>query len=145
MARSAPEHEGVSRRVRVFVTCFLAVFLSCGILGIEAWPLTGFKLFSQVRADGQPGWEAMAVDGSGKERLIDFASLGRAFRGGLGIMRGLPAVPPDRRLATCRAWLGALQQRDGDGIAGVRIYRTVWAVPRRGGGPVDRTLYIECR
>jgi hypothetical protein len=145
MARSAPEHEGVSRRVRVFVVCFLALFLSCGLLGIEAWPLTGFKLFSQVRADGQPGWEAVSVDGSGEERLIDFASLGRAYRGGLGIMRGLPALPPDRRVATCQAWLAAVRQRDGEGVAGVRIYQTVWTVPVPGGRPASRALYVECR
>ncbi|MDQ4098050.1 MAG: hypothetical protein M3144_09310, partial [Actinomycetota bacterium] len=76
MARSAPDHEGVSRPVRVFVVCFLGLFLSCGFLGIEAWPLTGFKLFSHVRGDGLPGWEAVSVGGAGRERLIDFASLG---------------------------------------------------------------------
>ena len=43
------------RGIRVFVWIFLAAFMICGAAGIEAWPLTGFRLFSHLRTSARPG------------------------------------------------------------------------------------------
>src|ERR671933_442030 len=101
MARSAPEDQGVTRWVRVFVLGFLAVFTACGLFGVEAWPLPGFHLFSHLRHDRISGWDAVWVEPGVGERRIDFTSLGPAYRGGIAVLRGFPALSAERRMAAC--------------------------------------------
>ncbi len=129
----------------MFVLTFLALFVVCGLFGIEAWPLTGFELFSHPRHDRIPGWEARAVDGSGAEQLIDFTALGRAYRGGLAVMRGFPRLSYEQRLEACRAWLAAARRGQGSGVVAVRVYHTLWRLPSGARGQAKPTLVTECR
>src|SRR6478735_5308554 len=43
--------ERVPAWVRGFVALFLIAFLLCGVFAIEAWPLTGWKLFSPTQRE----------------------------------------------------------------------------------------------
>ena len=56
LARSEPAQpadgpERVQPWARPFVTTLLGAFVLCGLFGIEAWPLSGFRLFSAPRSD----------------------------------------------------------------------------------------------
>jgi hypothetical protein len=47
--RHAVEHPSPPAWTRRFVAVFLAAFVVCGIFGLEAWPLTGWRLFADAR------------------------------------------------------------------------------------------------
>lgn len=63
----------VSPRIRWFVRTFLLIFVVCGMARIEAWPLTGWRLFSHVRKPVQTSWRAVVVAPSGSEHGMAFA------------------------------------------------------------------------
>jgi hypothetical protein len=135
-----------SRGVRVFVAAFLAAFLVCGLFGLELWPLTGWRLFSQLRADHQVAWRATAVAARG-ETQIRFAELPRAYRNFPLVMRTFSELPRSEQTAACRAWLDAARREQPETSA-VRIYRIDWYLSHRHGsrdGPPPRsTLLLAC-
>ena len=63
------------RWARWFVGAYLALFLVCGLVGLEAWPLTGWRLFADARQARQPGFQAVTVDRAGRETTVPFADL----------------------------------------------------------------------
>lgn len=130
---------------RLFVVLFLAAFTVCGAAGIEAWPFTGWRLFSNVRTDEQAAWRAVAVDGGGREEQIRFAELPRGYRNFVLVMNAYPSLPEAERDAICRTWADALRRR-GDDVAGIRIYRIRWKLSQRrfGGADPTRSLRYTC-
>jgi hypothetical protein len=123
-----------SRPARVAVGAFLAVLLTCGLFGLEFWPFSGFKLFSQLRTDRQVRWE-LTADG----RPVDFSTLPRGYRQGAHVLPTLARGSASRREAACRAWssvsTGALQ-----------VYRVV-ATSAGPGKPFverERVLVFDC-
>jgi hypothetical protein len=134
------------RGVRVFVAMFLSTFTVCGLLGFELWPLTGWRLFSQLRTDHQVGWRATVV-GEGGESQIAFSQLPRAYRNFPLVMRTFAGLPLAEQTAACRAWLDAAQH-ERPGASEVRIYRVDWYLSHRHGsrdGPPPRaTLLLVC-
>lgn len=120
----------IGSRTRAFVGLLLVGVVACGLTGVEAWPLTGWKLFSEVRHETQVGWSARRIDDAGREEPIDFAVLGRGYTGSLQVMGRFPEMTVSGRDEVCRTWLRALRGRtDESGSAvGVRVYRTVSAL-----------------
>jgi hypothetical protein len=136
----------VPRWTRRFVAAYLAAFLLCGLVGVEAWPLTGWRLFADARPARQPGFQAVTVDPAGRETPIPFAALPAGFHGNVQVLKGFAGLPDDRKLAVCRAWADAVGARGGQ-VAAVRIYRTVTDVAARvgrRGAPPDRSLRWTC-
>jgi hypothetical protein len=135
-----------SRGVRAFVVVFLSAFLLCGLFGFELWPLTGWRLFSELRTDRQVTWRATVVAEDG-ETQIAFAELPRAYRNFPLVMRTFSSLPPAEQAAACRAWLGAAR-REHPRASAVRIYRVDWYLSHRHGsreGPPPRsTLLLAC-
>jgi hypothetical protein len=133
-----------SRGVRGFVAVFLSAFLLCGLLGLELWPLTGWRLFSELRTDRQVTWRATVV-AAGEETQIAFAELPRAYRNFPLVMRTFADMPAGRQAATCRAWLDAARREDADATE-VRIYRVDWYLSHRHGsrdGPPPRSTLLR--
>ena len=108
---------------RGFVAIYLIAFLLCGAFAIEAWPLTGWRLFSHPRRANLYGWRAYTFDARGRETAIDFARFPRADRHLPLIMQTYGKLPPAREDAVCRAW-AARMRSFGVQVSGVRIYRT---------------------
>jgi hypothetical protein len=132
---------------RRFVAAYLAAFLLCGLLGVEAWPLTGWRLFADARQARQPGWQAVTVDAAGRETPIPFPDLPVGYHGNVQVLKGFPALPARRKLAVCQAWADAVRARGGQ-VAAVRVYQTVTDVSARAGdrgAPPSRTLRWTCR
>ncbi|MGH3029525.1 MAG: hypothetical protein ACRDNE_01930 [Gaiellaceae bacterium] len=146
-AERRPNGERPSFRVRAFVAAFLVAFAVCGMLGIEAWPLTGWRLFSQLRTDHQVTWRAVAVEADGREEPLRFAELPRGYRNFPLVMRTFASLPSREQAATCRAWLAAAKREMGTATA-VRIYRVDWYLSyRRGsrdGPPPASKLFLTC-
>jgi hypothetical protein len=134
------------RRVRAFVVAFLGAFLLCGLFGLELWPLTGWRLFSQLRTDHQVSWQATAVREAG-ETQVRFAELPRTHRNFPLVMRTYSELPRAQQIEACRLWLEAAQGQLPDATA-MRIYRIDWYLSH-GHGPEDgppptKTLLMTC-
>ena len=135
------------RWARWFVGAFLALFVVCGVAGLEAWPLTGWRLFADARQARQPGFQAVTVDRAGRETPIPFRDLPVGYHGDVQVLKSFGGLPRDRQAAVCQAWAEAVRTRGGE-VAEVRIYQTVTDVSRRvgdRGAPPDRTLRFTCR
>ena len=115
---------------RVFVWCFLAAFAVAGAVGIEAWPFSGFRLFSHVRTGEVAGWEVAAVDAAGAERPVRLE--GQSW---LHVAAGMAELPERQRREVCWAW--------APGAPEVRVYRT-WTPLDGDGGPPRRELRASC-
>jgi hypothetical protein len=112
----------------------------CALTGTEAWPLSGWKLFSQVRRADQGGWAATAVV-DGAEQPFPFARLPRAYHGAEHVLAEFPGMSADRRRAVCGAWADAMRPRPSE----IRVYRTVAHTTLDGAPPtVTRTLFTSC-
>jgi hypothetical protein len=135
-----------SRGVRVFVAVFLAAFVVCGLFGLELWPLTGWRLFSQLRTDHQVAWRATAVGEDGEKQIL-FTELPRAYGNFPLVMRTFSELTPAEQTAACRVWLDAARH-ERPGTRTVRLYRIDWYLSHRHGprdGPPPRfTLLLAC-
>lgn len=137
----------VSPRVRWFVRTVLALFVICGLARIEAWPLTGWRLFSHVRKPVQTSWRAVVVSSTGTESGMGFADA--AYRGTPHVLDGFPSSTAAQRDAVCSVWLAELR-REGRDVASIHIERVIVDHSRRDGrrrapGFVARDPRYECR
>ena len=115
---------GPSASTRVTVVVFLLALVTCGVLEIEAWPFSGFKLFSQARTGTEVRWELVAVDQTGAEGPVDLSAMGRGFRQSRHQLRDLAEASGAERAAACDGWFGAAAGA-GDPVA-FRVYRSVY-------------------
>ncbi|HEX7277908.1 MAG TPA: hypothetical protein VF244_11080 [Acidimicrobiales bacterium] len=111
---------------RAFVAVFLTAFVACGLLQVEAWPLSGFQLFSRLRTDQVESWQVTAVTADGAETPIQSAHKGR-----LHVLKGFGDLAPDGRQAVCRVWASEL---DSD-VVEIKIFATTGS---------DRRLRYVC-
>lgn len=137
-----------ARWARPFAYAFLAALITTSAAGVEQWPFTGWRLFSGVRTGVTAGWQVVTVDPvDDAETTVDFAALGRGFRGASWRLADFPAMTATGRDAVCRAWADAVTAATGEEIAAVRVYRTRRAVATDADRPSpapSRTLRYEC-
>ena len=133
--------------VRWFVLILLSAFALCGAMGIEAWPLTGWRLFSHLRTSHVETWRAVTVDGRGRESPLAFSRLPPPYVGSGLIVRRLSSLSERQRAGLCAAWLSAAVRLRRE-VAAVRIYRLEWELePRHAGRPARsavRALEYAC-
>ncbi len=145
-AASAGE-ERVPARIRAFVWLFLAAFALCGFAKIEAWPLTGWRLFSELRHERTISWRAMGVSGSGAEARFSFGDLPAGYHWGANLLSAFASMPASEQTAVCDAWTHAARGRGLD-VAAIRVYRLERVVSDRvgsRGAPEEAaTLMFTC-
>jgi hypothetical protein len=144
--RHAVEHPSPPAWTRRFVAVFLAAFVVCGTFGLEAWPLTGWRLFADARQPVQVAWQAVTVDPAGRETPVPFGDLPAGFHGNVQVLKGFAGLPAGEQAAVCRAWADAMRARGGR-VEAVRVYRTVTDLSRRvgeRGTPPARELRWTC-
>jgi hypothetical protein len=127
---------------RRFVYGFLAVLVVCGLAGIEAWPFSGFKLFSALRDDERVSWQIMGVDRAGDESTIVLSELPVAYRNTTTLLREFDDMSPDERDEVCEAWSRPRRER-GEPLVRVRIYRKTTILGAET-PPPERQLMWEC-
>ncbi len=141
------EHRRAPRFARPFAVTYIAAVIACGVLTIEAWPLTGWQLFSHVRSDEQVGWKAVAVDGAGRAHDYPLARLGDGYRGFPFVVGELSSRPAGERATICRAWVRGARELIGVDASAVRIYELRWRLSERRGSraaPPQRRLRYVC-
>lgn len=138
--------DDVPRWTRPFVATFLAAFLLVALVGVDAWPLTGWRLFSHLRSSHQTTWNAATVDAAGAEHPVRFARF-PAMRGFSLLAAQLPRLSPPRRVAVCTAWAAAVHESDRT-VRLFRVYRMERDLSQRAGDraapPLSRTLVYAC-
>jgi hypothetical protein len=123
---------------RPFVAVLLAALVTCGALGIEAWPLSGFRLFSAPRSSVTTGWRMVALTADGEHVPVNVSRFGAAYRGFGFVARSFDELPPPERSAVCRAWLRAAASIgiDAAALQLVRVDQTL--LPRDDEGPLAK-------
>lgn len=112
------------RRVRRSLTLALVAAVAvCGLAGLEAWPLTGWRLFSERRGPVAVRYEARAADSAGSEAPIPFGSLPHGYSGSNPVLERMAAQAAPQREEVCMAWAGATAALTGVPVAEVRVYR----------------------
>jgi hypothetical protein len=142
-----PAIERAPRWARWFVWSFLTMFAICGVVGIEAWPFTGFRLFSHLRHERQTDWQAFAVRPDGREAWLPLSRFPGGYNGFPLVMKGFSSHSPHERAEMCRAWTVAAHALRGETVA-IRIYAIDRRFePRHGRRPMippKRTLVQTC-
>jgi hypothetical protein len=134
--------------IRLFVGGFLGLFLLTGLIGVEAWPLTGWSLYSRLRHGEQWGWQVLAVGPDGGERAVDLQRLPAAYHGVTYFLGGFAGRPPAEQRSACLALGGAarMQYPDTLEVAVDRVrYRIRTDPDRPPGAPTGRVRSYRCR
>jgi hypothetical protein len=121
---------------------FLLVFAITGLAHLELWPLTGFRLFSELRPSVRESWAIVAVDRAGDEHDVVLHDLPVGYRNTVKILLGFEHRSPESRDEVCDAWATPLRAAGTD-VARIRIY-AVTASVRPHGPPPHRALAYEC-
>lgn len=109
---------------RLFAVALITAIAVCGALSIEAWPLTGWRLFSRERHRIATGWMATSVDARGRETPIDFDRFPKADQHFINIMSGYRFESPAKQEATCQAWGRLVRSYGHSTRGGLRLYST---------------------
>lgn len=83
----------------------LALLLTAGLIGFDAWPLTAWRLFSLSRGDRQTMWVLHATTPADPARVVDLEELPLRYRHAAWPMSGLRRASEPRREAVCQALL----------------------------------------
>jgi len=103
----------------------VAVVAGSGLAGLEAWPLTGWRLFSQRRGAVATRYEARVVGVDGTEKPIPFGALAHGFSGSVQVLERMARQRPEQREPTCRAWADETVRVTGLPVIDVRVYGVV--------------------
>ena len=142
------EVTGPGRGRRLFVGVFLGVFLLSGLIGVEAWPLTGWSLYSRLRHGEQWGWQLLAVGPDGGEQPLELERLPAAFHGVNYFLGGFAGRPADEKESACRALGGAARSQYPHAVelAVDRVRYRIRTDPNRPPGPpTGRVRTYQCR
>jgi hypothetical protein len=92
----------------------------CGVFAIERWPLTGFRLYSDLRVEERHSPSVVALLADGSEVRLRFDDLPMGWHATDRILRQFPGMTQDERDEVCDAWVQPLQD-DGADVVGVRV------------------------
>lgn len=104
------DDDEVPRSARWLVGVLLALVLVPGIVGFDAWPLTGWRLFSLTRDATQNRWVVQAVDESGDESIVSLEELPLGYRHAEWPMADLPGASEGQRQHVCQALADAVAE-----------------------------------
>lgn len=119
---------GELRRARLVTYGVTGLIVFCCLLGLEWWPLSGFRLFSSIRTENQISWEMTTVSSSGDETSVNLADLPVSHWGAHHVIPELPTMSMQEQQAAVLAWLGGANVTTGD-VVSVRFYEVESQVP----------------
>ena len=100
----------------------VAAVAACGLGGVEAWPLTGWRLFSERRGPVATRLEARTVADDGTEAPVPFGRLPHAYSGSGPVLQEMASQRPEEREPACGAWAAATSELTRTPVAEVRVY-----------------------
>lgn len=111
-----------ARWVRPVLYGFLAVFLLCGLLSIEVWPLTGWRLYHERRGAERSSWQIVTVDEDGDEATVHLGELPLGWHNTSRLINEFDDLSAERRDEVCDAWAQPARA-SGREVIEVRVYR----------------------
>jgi hypothetical protein len=129
---AAADEDAPPRGAKVLVAVLLVLLLVPGLVGFDAWPLTGWRLFSLSRRATQTTWVIQAVEPGRAPRAVSLEDLPLAYRHAEWPMADLPGASGARRDDVCRALLGGVARVDPD-VRGLVIARDHARLAHTGG------------
>jgi hypothetical protein len=119
-----------------------------GLIGVEAWPLTGWKMYARLRHGDFWGWQVLAVGVDGTERSVDLRHAPAAYHGVTHFLAGFEGLSSEDRQAACLA-LAQVARMQYEGVAGVAIDHVLGRIPVDPGYPPSpstrRSRIHQCR
>lgn len=109
-------------RARILVWAVIVVIAIPGLLGLEFWPVTGWKLFSTVRDEDANRWVLQGHYADDASRIIDLGELPVAYSNAEWPLRSVGDGGTDDAHEKCRVLLEAAVEADPD-IVGLDIAR----------------------
>lgn len=110
------------RLVRRLLTWTLVAAVGMfGFTGVEAWPLTGWRLFSARRQPVVLRYEARVVTVAG-EAPVPFGALPHGYSGSGPILARMAGQDPLAREPVCAAWAAAAARALRAAVTEVRVY-----------------------
>lgn len=126
MSESRQSVDGPSRRVKAIVLGALTLLLVAGVATIEAWPFTGWRLYSNTKGPTAGSYIAYRIGPDRGEHLVDYHDLPYAFQRTPYVLNKFPRSSASEREAACDGI--ALGEREaGRPVAAIRVY---WEVRR---------------
>ena len=102
------EADEAPRSARILVGILFLLMLVPGVIGFDAWPLTGWRLFSLSRGAEQSFWVLEAVDADGDRRVVSLEELPLRYRHAAWPMAELRGASDDERDELCTALFNAV-------------------------------------
>jgi hypothetical protein len=130
--RMAPPDQ-VPRLARPFVVVLIVAMFACAIFAWEPWPLTSFRLFSNLRVDHQAAWSATTIDAGGNEEQYPLGGEDHGFRGFPFTMSEFVSADRGRQDQLCRTWVAGAPDLVGHEAVEVRLYLRDWTLSDRAG------------
>jgi hypothetical protein len=141
--RERPADDPIPRWTRAFAYGLIALVLVAGVASIEAWPLSGFKLFSATRSSTRVSWELQAVV-DGEEQRLAIGETGAELGYSTLILADFDEMAADERDDVCAAWVAPLRDA-GTAVDELRIYRVTADIRPDGPDPVIRRMWTCTR
>jgi hypothetical protein len=135
-----------TRLQRRVVVGTLGLLLLTGLVGVEAWPLSKWRLFSEPRRADLGGFVLQAGDADGTRERVSLSQLPLGYRFAGRALDDLEAQPTARGDELCRALLDAVRtERPGTTQLDVlRVRRRLLGDGRRGSEEVAADVLLTC-
>ncbi len=110
-----------------------------GVASIEAWPLSGFKLFSATRGPTRVSWELQAVV-DGEEQFVSVGDAGAELGYSTLVLADFDEMSARERDDICDAWVAPLRT-SGTPVDALRVYRITSDIRPDGAEPVVKLMW----
>ncbi|MSO79784.1 MAG: hypothetical protein EXQ79_09300 [Acidimicrobiia bacterium] len=144
MTESAQSVDGPSRRVKAIVLIALTLLLVAGVSTIEAWPFTGWRLYSNTKGPTAGTFVAYRVGPDHDEQLVDYHNLPYAFQRTPYILNKFPRSSAREREAACDG-IAQGEREAGRPVIAIRVYWELRRVVPIGGERHTKLLERELR
>ena len=115
-----------SLRVKAVVLLALALLLVAGVATVEAWPFTGWRLYSNTKGPTAGGYFAYWVGNDGAEHKVNYDDLPYSYRRAPYVLDKFPRSDAATREEVCDALVHG-ERNNGRDVASIRVY---WEVRR---------------
>jgi hypothetical protein len=118
------------------------------LIGVEAWPLTGWKMYARLRHGDFWGWQVRAIAADGSDRHVDLRYGPAAYHGVTHFLSDFEGLSDERRQAACLA-LGQVARTQYGDVTEVIIDHVRGRIPVDPGEPPappsERARVHQCR
>jgi hypothetical protein len=118
--------DGPAWPVKALVVGVLALLLIAGVATVEAWPFTGWRLYSNTKGPTAGSFFAYRVGPHGREHKVDYDQLPYSYQRAPYVLNKFPHSSAATRESVCDG-LAHGERKAGYPVRAIRVY---WEVRR---------------